>query len=496
MNKHNNFVIFLKKINLLINSLLKKYLNKLNIDNLINITRSYKVFLTFITLIILFLSYLSIPHIYNKVEIQKELENQLLDKFSLNFNLSRNLNYKFFPRPHFIIEESFIIDNKKKISDIKKLSIFISLDNLFSMKNMSVKDVIIENSNFNLNKQNSNFFIKLLDNNFSNSSFTIKNSNIFFRSIEEEVLLINKILKIKYYYNSKELKNILYSENEIFNFPYFVELHKSRDEKKIFSKINLNFLKLQIENEFDYSSDPKIGFINFIYNKNKSEGNYELKKNSFNFRLYDKLIDPKINYKGKINFRPFYSMISGNANKIDLSNIFQLNSISTQLFKTEILNNENLNIDLSIAAKKFYQYQNFKNIFLNLKMKQGLIDIDKTKFSWKNYADFKISESLIYVNKNQLILNGKFSIDIKNHNEIYRFLQIPKNSRLELEKFEFNFNYNFDQKMLDFNDIKINNQINESVNIVLKKIILKQDKLQNKIYFRNIIKAVITAYAG
>ena len=103
MSKDNHFVKLLKKINLTINNLLKNYLNKLNFNNLTNIARSNKVFLFFVALIILFLSYLSIPHIYNKTEIKKELESQLLDKFNTNFIFSKKFNYKFFPRPQFIL---------------------------------------------------------------------------------------------------------------------------------------------------------------------------------------------------------------------------------------------------------------------------------------------------------------------------------------------------------------------------------------------------------
>ena len=91
MSKNNYFVKFFKKIYLFINRLLEKYLNKLNPNNLSNILRSNKVFVTFVAIVILFLSYLSIPHAYNKVEIQKELQNQLFNKFGLNFNFTQNL---------------------------------------------------------------------------------------------------------------------------------------------------------------------------------------------------------------------------------------------------------------------------------------------------------------------------------------------------------------------------------------------------------------------
>ena len=215
MSKDNHFVKLLKKINLTINSLLKNYLNKLNFNNLTNIARSNKVFLAFVTITILSLSYLSIPHIYNKAEIHRELKNQLSEKFSVNFIFSKNFYYKFYPRPHFVIQDLSIIHKQEKISDVKKLKVYISLNNLFSQKNIIIKDAIIENSNFNFNQNNYYFFLNLLDKNFLKGSFKIKNSNIFYQNVEEEVLFINKILNMNYHYDSKELKNILYSENKI-----------------------------------------------------------------------------------------------------------------------------------------------------------------------------------------------------------------------------------------------------------------------------------------
>ena len=497
MSKKNYFVTFLQKFNLSINSLLEKYLNKLKFINLSKIALSNKVLLIFVAVIIFFTSYLSIPHIYNKIEIKTELENQLLSKFNLNFNFSKDIDYNFFPTPHFIIEDSSIFENQFEISDVKKLYIFISLNNLFSLKNIVIKDVLLEDANFSLNKKNSNFFIKLLDNNFLESSFSIKNSNIFFRNteVEEDVLFINKILDMRYYYDSKELKNIVTSKNEIFNIPYYFTTYKN-EEKKIFSKINLNFLKLQIENVLDYSNKKKKGSTNFIYNKNKSKVTYELNKNIFVFNYYDKLSDPNFFYEGKINFNPFFSIFKGKTDKLDLSNLFDPDLIFVQLIKTEIFNSKNLNIDLSINSNQIAKYHSFINFFLNSKIKEGLIDIDKTKFSWNNYADFEILDSLLYVNQNNLILDGKLLINVKNYSEIYKFLQISKNLRPELKKIEFDFNYNFDEMVISSNNIKINDKNNLIVNDVLKKIMFNKDKLQNKIYIKNLMKKAIKAYVG
>ena len=210
----------------------------------------------------------------------------------------------------------------------------------------------------------------------------------------------------------------------------------------------------------------------------------------------DKPYEPKFLYKGEINFNPFYSNLRGSTEKINLFTLFNSNSILTQLLKTEILNNNNLSIDFSINAKKITQYQNFINFILNFKIQEGLIDIDNTKFAWSKYADFKILDSLIYINKNQLILDGKLVIDVKNYNKIYKYLQTPKNSRSELKKIELNFNYNFDEQMIKFNNVKIDEQQLRQVKNAMKGIILKNDELQNKIYFKRIINQIIAAYAG
>jgi hypothetical protein len=496
MTKYNYFAKFLKKFNLSINSLLKKYLNKLNANNLINIAVSNKVFLTFVVFIILFLSYLSIPHIYNKTDIKRELQNQLSDKFNLNFVFTKKFDYKFFPRPHFVAENLFIFDEQVEISDIKKIKIFVSLDNLFSLKNINVKDVNIENANFNLDKKNSLFFLKLLKNDFVESSIGIKNSNIFYKNIDQEVLFINKIINMKYYYDPKELKNIVFSENEIFNIPYSLMSYNDEVKSKNFLKINFKFLKFQIENELDYLNDKKKGNINFIYNKDKSEGYYEFSNEYLSFNFLDNPTNTKFFYQGDINFNPFYSTLKGNTDTIKISNLFFSDTIFYQLFKTEILNNKNLNIDLNINSKKALEFQNITDVILNLKVEEGLIDINNTKFSWNNYVNFEILDSLLYVNKNQLILDGKFVLIINNYNEIYKFLQISKKLRPELKKIELDFNYNFDQQTVDLNTIKINDQTNENVDKVLDKIIFKKNRLQNKILFKNIIKEVIATYVG
>ena len=496
MSKKNYFVKSLNKIYLSINNLLKKNLNKLNFNNFSKIARSNNFFFIFVALIILFVSYLSIPNIYTKAKIHTELKKQLLEKFNLNFKFSQNLNYKFLPRPHFTNEDTIILNDQNEISKIKNLKIYVSLENLFSLKNIKVNNVILEDANINLNNQNYDFFLELLKADFKNNSFEIRDSNVFFKTEDDEVLFINKIINMKYFYDFKNLNNIVVSKNEIFNIPYQLELFVDRTKKKIFSELSLNLLKLKIENELDYSRNIKNGSTHLTIKQNKSKASYIINKNSLIFNLFDKVNSPNFLYKVNINFNPFYSKLQGSTKEIDLSTLFNSNALLAELLKSEILNNINLNFNLDINANKFKKYQGFDDIFLNFKIKEGLIDIDNTKFNWKDYAKFKILDSLIHVKNSELVLDGKLEIIIKDSQEIYKTLLTPKNYRTEIEKIELNFNYNFDQKILKLNDIRVDSVMNKNVNNILKNLTLKSDKLQNKIYFKNMINKAIKSYAG
>jgi hypothetical protein len=96
----------------------------------------------------------------------------------------------------------------------------------------------------------------------------------------------------------------------------------------------------------------------------------------------------------------------------------------------------------------------------------------------------------------ELVLDGNMTIDINDFNEIYKFLQTPRNYRKEINKMEFNFVYNFDQKTTTLNNIKIDGDINNDVNKILNQYISRDTILQNRIYFKSLINRAIKSYAG
>ena len=496
MRKSNSFLKILKNTNHFINNQLEKNLNKLKFANLANIARSNKIILTFVALIILFIVYLLQPVFFDQNQISKKLKSELIKKFSLDMSFSKKLNYNLFPSPHFTSKKSILTYQNKKLAEINSLKIFVSAGNLFSSQNIEIKDVIINSANFNIDKDNKNFFIEILNNKFLENTLNIKDSNIFFRDLNKEVLFINKILNLKYFYDQKELKNVSTSENELFNINYRLKVSNDRIKKKIFSKLNIDLIKLQIENELNYNDDIKKGEMQIIFNKLKSILNYETNQKFFNFKYFDKPDEYKFLFKGNFNLNPFYASINGESEILNILYFLHPNSIFAQLLKTEIFNNKNIDIELNINSSKIKNNSNFKNLKLSSKIKEGLIDFDNSRFQWKNYANFKLNDSLIYIKNGELILDTRMQIIIEDLNQIYKYLLTPKKYRKVFKTVNLNFSYNFDQKMINLNDIRIDNKFDQNINTTISNLILKDNNLQNKIYLKKILNEAIKSYSG
>ena len=496
MTKQNSFVKNLKNISKSINSLLERNLNKLKFDNLKIVAGSNKIILTVVALFIIFISYILIPAFYKQVDISKELKKELLSKFDLDFSFKQNLKYNLFPRPHFASKESYITENQKKIAEIDQLRIFVSIDSLFSVKNININKVILENTNFEINTKNYNFFTKILDNNFLNTTFKIKDSNIFFRNMKNEVLFINKIENLKYYYDSNEFINVLYTENEIFNTPFSLEIIDNKDKKKLDTNLNLSSLGLKIENIHNYNDEIKSGSTILNFKKVKSFVNYKINKNFFEYSYYNNLDKNKFIYNGKLNFNPFFSTLEGSAKEINISHLFGSNAIIPELLSTSIFNSKNIDFKLNINANKIKNNRNLVNLILKSKIQEGLIDIDDTQIEWKNNSIIKLTDTLIFVKDGKLILDGKSQINIKNFKNIYKFLLTPKNFRKKIKTIDFRFSYIFDDKVIILNDIVIDGKYNQKVNEKLNNIYFRGSDTQNKIFFKNMTNDLLKAYAG
>ena len=69
MSKKNSFIKYLKNISKIINNLLEKNLNKLNLKNVSFLFKNNKIILTFVAFVVLLISYLLLPTFYKQSEI-------------------------------------------------------------------------------------------------------------------------------------------------------------------------------------------------------------------------------------------------------------------------------------------------------------------------------------------------------------------------------------------------------------------------------------------
>ena len=83
-----------------------------------------------IGILFVYLFYLSIPTIYNKDTLQKELSKKILSNYNLNISLSSEIDYLILPSPHLLIRNAKVFNDRDAISEelgqIKKLKVFIS----------------------------------------------------------------------------------------------------------------------------------------------------------------------------------------------------------------------------------------------------------------------------------------------------------------------------------------------------------------------------------
>ena len=120
--------------NILINFFNKIFqFNKYKYIKLAKISNFNKSLIFLISLLFLYLFYLSIPSLYNKERLQKEITNKLKDEFKINFSISSEINYSILPSPHIQIKNVKIFNSKSdtlnELAQIKDLKIFISQKN-------------------------------------------------------------------------------------------------------------------------------------------------------------------------------------------------------------------------------------------------------------------------------------------------------------------------------------------------------------------------------
>ena len=473
----------------------------------IKISNFNKYLISFISLLFLYLFYLSIPALYNKETLQKDLSDKLLNDFNINISLSSDIKYLILPAPHILVQNVKIFDDNEKIpkelSQIKKLKVFISQKSLLNQKNLTINKFLIMDANFAIQKDDVEYLNNFINKKFSKKKINIKNSNIFFKNKKNETISIFNIDNLELFFDKKTTENLIISNGKLFKIPFdfkwtknFKTDHASEFYMEL-KKLLLNINNVSISNNnltksrknilsignakliTDYKIEDDVLFIN--------------SKNS-------KLINNQIKYDGEIYLNPFDLNLRIYLEKLNINKLIIENDILKELLYTKVLFNKNLSANIIIDAEKIIKNKLFDSGKFFLKFNNSSIDLNNSYFINKKIGKLILENSSLKFIDDELIYNGNFNFEIKDQKEFYKSFQTPKKNRRKLKNIYLGIEFNILENNLNITKFIINNLNTEPSNPV--KSILQQysnnqeTKIKNWIDLKIFFNKVFENYEG
>ena len=495
MRKQNLLSKKIGKQILSINNLLESYFNSLRSFILdakrLRLDKNNKVFLVIVSTIFLTLVYFLIPTAYNKELIQKEIKNQIYQKYNTKLKFDSGTRYNFFPKPHFSSKNVLILNDQRKIGEVKNFRIYIDFKNFFKFNQIQTQDIILDKVDFNIKKSDLSFFTNLLKTEPSRNKLKIKRSNIFFTNKNDEVLFINQINDSQFYYDLKNLKNVLVSKSKVFNVPYKLIIGNDKLNEILDFELVSKKLVLKIENETDYKKKNDTGNLKISFKNKNDTFEYQINKNTLDIISKD---NNKI-FKGLIEFKPFYLVSNFKYQTFRIKDLIE-NPFFMEILKSQILNNKNLNALINFDVKNVYDFDRFSDLSIKLKIEEGNYNFSNSNIIWKENVNIDFSDSFLNFDKGKINLNGRTSFNVKNQDEFYKFFQIKKELRKNIEKIELDFNYDFNEEKITFDNFRIDNKSNKKIEEIVSNFNSSNKKFLNKITFKNFVNDILIAYFG
>lgn len=483
--------LLLKKFNKLllsVNRRIESFFDSLKV--LINSKKKIKLYLTNIdrrflifigSIISLFFTYFFLPAFYDKNLVKIKLENQILERYNLEAKFQGRLTYGLFPKPHFFIKDTIIshLDENLAISDVAK--IYIAVDNFFSLENLKIKNIFFKQTEFDINKKNSDFFKKILNSNKSNYYVDFKNSKLFFKDQDEDVIFLTNIKNLNFLYND-EFNQELNANLDIFNVPVKIKIINNQNKRNAFIKLDAHKLRIDIQNNLDYNEENINGLLDFkIINKLKKI-NYTVSKNSLDFN------SDTDSFNGKLDFKPFYLSSNLKFYQVDIAKLFTNDSILLDLLNSEILNNQNLNAAINISFDNIKNVNYLKDINLKTYFEQGNIIIKNSSLNWKNSILINLDNTQLISENNKIVIAGSASFDLKNIDDFYRQYQVKKVHRKKIKNIKLDFFYSVNDNQIEFDNLKIDGDSNINLDNFINDFNSKRINIFNKVLLRNSIK--------
>ncbi len=418
-----------------------------------------KSLILLIILLFSYLFYLSIPVLYNYERLQKDLTSKLLQEFNINVNLSGDITYKILPSPNFEVSNVLLNTGLNEETDdfgqIKNLKIYVSILKLYKQKNLKIKKIVLNETNFHINKKSFDFLSDYFSKKINPKKIEIKKSKIFFiTKNKKDPLALYTIDNGKMFYDQKNNKNKLLINGSVYNTKSnFVFLRDFKNKGLTNFEINFRQINAKLKNDLSKLIDTN----------NEYKGNMlvsllgsEIK---FQYNIKDNLIllsslkneKNKSFFNGKIKTSPFNFNLKINLDKLNVLNFMNYVSKIKIFFQKDILLHKSFNGEINFNVDNLTNTQIFDKSNINLKFSNGKLSFNNSILISNKIGKLIVLDSQLSEIDNKKILKGEFIFEINNETNFYKKLQISKNYRKKIKNIYVEF-----EKDLDMDDYKIN----------------------------------------
>ena len=449
-----------------------------------------KIAISIASFVILFFSYFLIPAFYNEDKIRASLTSYVIDRYDIKIEFNEKIKYGLFPKPFFYTKNLDIKYQEKVIANSGYVKFYISFKNFFLSENILPKNLIFQNTEFNIKSNNINFFLKALNSSEKENQFIFKKSKFFYKDQNDDLLFLSKIDNFTFFYDDVNNFQKVKSNFEVFNIPFKLDISKSEMNKNKNIKLSSKKIRLDIETSIEYDEAKISGFFDIESINKKNLFTYVIKDNSLNFLSSEK------NFQGEVNFKPFYFSSDLNFNYLSQKKLFQNESLLIDLLDSELLNNPNLNASIRININQIDKFEHLKNFVSKINLGDGRIIMKDFKTLW-NESVFINSNEIEYLNDiDGKKLVGEIIFNFEDVEKFFRYFQIKRNYRDVFDKIRLDFVYDLTLDKLTMNNLKIDNKSFKKIDNFINQYNKSKNNLLNKVTIRNFIKEFFRVYAG
>ena len=450
---------------------MKNYLSKIenfDIKNFISYFSKKNPFGTIISLIALvfLLSlYFTIPTFYNYENFDKEIQKKVSKDFKLDLKNISNITYLMLPTPHFLIEECdiYLSNNPKdKLLTAKHLKINIFSKNLHKKEKIELKNIHLDKVDLDLQFINIKNFYSHLKYNITKPIY-LKNSNLFLRDENKEIILISKIKKFKYFIDTQNKTKKLNSVGNLFGSDFSFAWEKNFTNPNVttgdikFKNPNLNILStFNKDNENFTKAKTNIKFL-----RHSLDLNYKFNQNGIELIDDKNKIINRSKLVGNISLDTFFFDLNLILSGIRIETV--LNNLFLNLYKINKTANLNFNGNLKINLDEV-KNRLFENLIIDINFLEKKISLNKSSLSLKKIGKINFSDPSFYEKNEKLFVKSKIKFDVYDQQELYKRFLIPRQNRVDLNKIYFEVEYNVDDGNYFLSTINLNeNENNEMI---------------------------------